>query len=96
MGIVDTAREAGSIIGYSEKTVCKLMKAVLRKQGTAEGEKTGEYKVLTIYQELKREAAKWVRQGAFTKDKPNMTTHSFFQWVNEDLLLSSHLSPHFP
>lgn len=47
-------------------------------------------------EELNREAAKRVRENAFTKDKPNMTAQSFGQWVNEDLFPSSNLLQHFP
>ena len=52
---------------------------------------------MTVYcdEEMNKNAAKWVRENAFTKGKTNMTAPSFCQWVNEDLLPSSQLPPHF-
>ena len=41
-------------------------------------------------------ATTWVRENAFIKGKPNMTAHSFCVWVNNALLVSSHLPPNFP
>ena len=98
MGVVEAAREAGSIVGYSDKTVRKLRTEFYENKGELKERKQGKYKRLTIYrdEELNREAAKWVRENAFTKGKPNMTAQSFCQWVNEDLLPSSHLPPQFP
>ena len=53
---------------------------------------------MTLYsdEELNEKAAKWVRENAFAKGKPNMTAQSFCQWVNEDLLPSAQLPQHFP
>ena len=45
---------------------------------------------------LNHRAVKWVREHAFVKGKPNMTAQSFCDWVNNNLLLSCHLPPHFP
>ena len=79
MDIVDAAREAGSIVGYSDKTVRKLRKEFYENKGELKERKQGKYERLTIYrdEELNREAAKWVRENAFTKGKPNMTAQSF-------------------
>ena len=45
---------------------------------------------------LNHKAAEWVREHAFVKGELNMTAQSFCDWVNNDLLPSSHLPPHFP
>ena len=97
MGVLDASREAGSIVGYSEKTVRKLRKEFYENEGVLKERKKGKYERVTVYcdEELNKNAAKWVRENAFTKGKPNMTALSFCQWVNEDLLPSSQLPPHF-
>ena len=93
MGVVDAAREAGSIVGYSDKTVRKLRKEFFENKGVLKERRQGKYKRLTVYrdEELNEKAAKWVRENALAKCKPNMTAKSFCQWVNEDL----ELPPHF-
>ena len=98
MGIVYAAREAGSIVGYSDKTVRKLRKQFYENKGVLRERTQGKYERVTIYrdEELNEAAAKWVRENAFTKGKPNMTAQSFCQWANEELLPSSQLPPHFP
>ena len=45
---------------------------------------------------LNHRAAEWVRAHAFVKGEPNMTAQSFCDWINSDLLVSSHLPPFFP
>ena len=40
-GIVDAAREAGSIIGYSDKTVCTLRKQFFNNKGELKERKQG-------------------------------------------------------
>ena len=66
--------------------------------GMLEERKQGKYERMKVYgdEELNRKAAEWVRANAFLKGQPNMTAQSFCVWVNEDLLPSSHLPPHFP
>lgn len=36
------------------------------------------------------------KNNAFQKGAPNMTAYSFCEWVNNDLLPSSHLPPQYP
>ena len=98
MGVIDAAREAGSIVGYSDKTVRKLRKEFFENKGVLKERKQGKYERVTVYrnEELGEKAAKWVRENAFAKGKPNMTAQSFCQWVNDDLLPSSNLPTHFP
>ena len=98
MGVVDAAREAGSIVGYSDKTVRKLRTEFFANKGMLKEKKQGKYERVTVYrdEELGEKAAKWVRENAFAKGKPNMTAQSFCQWVNDDLLPSSNIPSHFP
>jgi hypothetical protein len=98
MQVVDAAREAGSIVGYSDRTVRTLRKQFWDNSGMLEERKQGKYERMTVYgdEEMNRKAAEWVRANAFLKGQPNMTAQSFCVWVNEDLLPSSHLPPHFP
>ena len=96
--VVDAAREAGSIVGYSDKTVRKLRKQFYENKGVLAERKQGKYERVTLYsdEELNEKAAKWVRENAFAKGKPNMTAQSFCQLVNEELLPSAQLPQHFP
>ena len=98
MQVVDAAREAGSIVGYTDRTVRTLRKQFWDNNGMLEERKQGKYARMTVYgdEELNKKAAEWVRANAFRKGQPNMTAQSFCVWVNEDLLPSSHLLPHFP
>ena len=45
---------------------------------------------------LRERASEFVRENAFKKGEPNMTSVSFLTFVNNELLPSHHLSPHFP
>ena len=98
MQVVDAARKAGSIVGYSDRTVQTLRKQFWDNNRMLEGRKQGKYARMTVYgdEELNKKAAEWVRANAFLKGQPNITAQSFCVWVNEDLLPSSHLLPHFP
>ena len=98
MQVVDAARKAGSIVGYSDRTVRTLRKQFWDNNGMLEERKQGKHERMTVYgdEEMSRKAAEWVRANAFMKGQPNMTAQSFCVWVNEDLLPSSHLPPHFP
>ena len=75
MGVVDAAREPGSIAGYIDKTVRKLRKEFFENKGVLKERRRGKYKRLTVYrdEELNEKAAKWVRENALAKCKPNMT-----------------------
>ena len=60
--------------------------------------KQGTYERHTVYNDehLYHTAAEWVKENAFVKGRPNMTAQSFCDWVNGELLISSHLPPVFP
>ena len=98
MGIVDAAREAGSIVGYSDRTVRDLRKQFWDNEGMLDERRQGKYDQMMVYkdEELNKKAAEWVRENAFKKGEPNMTAPSFCVWLNERLLPSSHLPPYFP
>ena len=40
---------------------------------------------------LNLKAAEWVRENAFVKGRPNMSAQTFCDWINNSLLVSSHL-----
>lgn len=49
MGVMDAAREAGSIISYSDKTVHKLRKKFYKNKGVVKERKQGKYERVTVY-----------------------------------------------
>ena len=91
-------REAGSIVGFSDKTVRKYRNNFFANKGSLTPLKQGKYERHCVYhdEELNRKSAEWVRAHAFVKGEPNMTAQSFCDWINSDLLVSSHLPPFFP
>ena len=98
MGIVDAAREAGSIVGYSDRTVRDLRKQFWDNEGMLDERRQGKYEQMMVCkdEQLNKKAAEWVRENAFKKGEPNMTAQSYCLWLNEHLLPSSHLPPYFP
>ena len=92
------ATEAGSIIGYNEKTVRRYRKDFFENEGEFSQQMQGKYERHCVYHDetLNHKAAEWVREHAFKKGEPNMTAQTFCEWVNNSLLPSSHLPPHFP
>ena len=49
MRVVDTAREGGSIVGYSDNTICTLRKQFFDNQGELEERKQGKYERVIVY-----------------------------------------------
>ena len=98
MQVVDAAREAGSITGYNERTVRKYRDEFFSNKGELEESKRGKYKRFCIYhdEEINHKAAAWMREHSFQKGAPNMTAYVFCEWVNNDLLTTSHLPPQYP
>jgi len=45
---------------------------------------------------LNKNVRQYVRENANAKGKPNMSTASFCQWVNNELLLNHVLEPGYP
>ena len=48
MGVVDAAREAGLIVGYSDRTVRKLKKEFFENKGVLKERRQGKYERLTV------------------------------------------------
>ena len=86
------------MIGRSDKTVREWRKRFLDKGEVPEG-KQGKYQrsgVLWSDEVLNKKAARYIRENANVKDKPNLTVSQFCQWVNDDLLPNETLVPGFP
>ena len=98
MRVKDAASEAGSIVGFNERTVRKYRNDFFSNDGRFSIRQQGRYERHCVHhnEELNIKAATWVREHAFIKGKPNMTAESFCVWVNNELLMSSHLPPNFP
>ena len=94
----DAATEAGSVVGFNEKTVCRYRNDFFQNKGHFTIHLQGKYERHCVYHDeaLNHKAAEWVREHAFVKGEPNMTAQSFCDWVNNTLLPSSHLPLHFP
>ena len=77
MNVKDAAREAGSIVGFSDKTVRKYRNNFFANKGNLTPLKQGKYEQHCVYhdEELNRKSAEWVRAHAFVKGEPNMTAH---------------------
>jgi hypothetical protein len=95
MNAKDAATEAGSVVGFNEKTVRRYRNDFFENKGEFTIQQQGKYERHCVYHDeaLNHKAAEWVREHAFVKGEPNMTSQSFCDWVNKDLLPSS---PHFP
>ena len=98
MNVKEAATEAGSIVGFNEKSVRKYRNDFFANKGTLTPHKQGKYERHCVHNDehLNHTAAEWVRANAFVKGQPNMTAQSFCDWVNSELLISSHLPPFFP
>ena len=98
MNVKDAAQEAGSIVGFNEKTIRRYQNDFFSNEGQFTVRQQGKYERHCVYhdEELNLKAAAWVREHGFVKGAPNMTAQSFCDWTNNDLLLSSHLPPYFP
>ena len=98
MNVTDAAKGAASITGYNEKTVRQYRKEFFTQKGKFKEGKQGKYKrhCLLNDENLRLEAAMYVRENAYRKGEANMTATSFCQWVNNDLLPSYHLPPNLP
>ena len=51
MGVVDAAREAGSIVGYSDWTVCDLIKQFWDNEGMLDERRQGKYDRMMVYKD---------------------------------------------
>ena len=91
-------REAASFVGFNEKTVRKYRKEFFACHGHFSEEKRGKYKrdCLFTNEDIKLEAAMWVRENSYKKGAANMTAASFCSWVNDTLLLHYDLPANLP
>ena len=88
----------GIMIGKSDRTV-RQWQAEFRENGSIPDSKQGRYQrtgILWSCEDLNRKATKYVRENANVKGRPNLTTHSFCVWVNEELLTNEILESGFP
>ena len=94
----DAATEAGSVVGFNKKTVRGYRNDFFQNKGHFTTQLQGKYERHCVYHDevLNHKAAEWVREHALINGEPNMTARSFCDWVNNHLLPSSHLPPHFP
>ena len=98
MSITGAAQESASITGYNEKTVRMYHKEFYDNKGQFTETKQGKYKRNNLIndEDLRLDAAMYVREHAYQKGAANMTAKSFCQWVNTDLLPSHTLAPQLP
>ena len=94
----DAVMEAASFIGCNKKTVRIHHKEFFTNKGNFFETKQGKYtrECLLNNEDLRLEAAMWVRENAYKKGAANMTASSFCQWVNETLLLQHDLPANLP
>ena len=98
MNVKDAAKEAGSIVGFNEKTVRRHRNDFFGNEGKLTLSRQGKYKRHCVYhnKDLNRKAREWVGENAFKKGEPNMNAAGFCEFVNNKLLPSSYLPPYFP
>ena len=98
MNVKEAAQEAGSIVGFNEKTVRRHRNEFFKNKGCLPESRQGKYERHCIYhdEDLNQKAREWVREHAFKKGEPNMTAAAFCEYANNHLLPSSHLPPFFP
>ena len=98
MSTMDAAQEAASITGFNEKTVRAYAKEFVENKFSFKETRQGKYERMCILNDegLRERASEFVRENAFKKGEPNMTSVMFLEFVNERLLPSHHLSLNFP
>ena len=98
MNIKEAPQEAGSIVGFNEKTVRRHHNEFFNNKGYLPESRQGKYERHCIYhdEDLNQEAREWIREHAFKKGEPNMTAAAFCEYANNNLLLLSHLPLFFP
>ena len=98
MNVTDAAQEAASITGFNEKTVRTYHKDFYDNGGKFKESRQGKHQrhCLLNDENLRLDAAMYVREHAYQKGAANLTVKSFCQWVNNELLPSHTLSPQLP
>ena len=89
-------KRAGDVLGYSDRTV-REWRLSLTEQGFPDSYQ-GKYQRILLWsdEELNQKATEFIRTNGKAKGKPNLTTLTFCEWVNSDLLPFSSLEPHYP
>ena len=98
MSALDAAQEAASISGFNERTVRRYSKQFFDNRGKFPESRQGKHERQCLFndEDLRLEAAMWVRENAYKKGEGNATAPSFCEWVNDCLLPSHNLSPELP
>ena len=92
------ASEVGLVLHYNEKTVRTWRKDFYANRGQFSESKQGKHARSFILddEDLRHQAAEWVRANSTVKGKPNMTGSKFCLWVNSHLLSDAELPPGCP
>ena len=95
----EAAELAGLMIGRSDRTIRDWKAQFYENEGKIPGSKQGQYQrsgVLWHSESLNKKVRRYVQEKAFVKGSANLTTFSFCQWVNEQLLVNETLEPGYP
>lgn len=98
-GETEAAELSGMMIGKSEKTIREWRNHFFENDGEIPSSKQGQYQrsgVLWSNEQLNKKSAAYIRDNAYVKGKPNLTSAQFCQWVNDSLLPNEVLVPGFP
>ena len=92
------ALEAASITGFNEKTVRRYRKEFYENKGHFKEEKRGKYQRHCLFnnENLRMEAAMFIRENGCKKGEANFNAKFFCQWVNNEMLPSSDVPPNLP
>jgi hypothetical protein len=89
---------AAIVMGRSERSI-RQWRSDFMENGDIPESKQGRYQregVLWSNEELNKKACEYIRSNACVKGAPNLTSGSYFAWVNEHLLPNVCLTPGFP
>ena len=93
------AEYAASMMKKSDWTVRRWRSALIDNDGVlpeSEQERYQRSGVLWQNEELNKKAVEYVQDNISVKGRPNLTTVTFCQWVNECFLPNCTLEPGFP
>ena len=84
MSTMDAAQEAASITGFNERTVSAYAKEFVENKFSFKETQQGKYERMCILNDegLRERASEFVRENAFKKGEPNMTSVMFLEFVN--------------
>ena len=92
------AKESALLLGVNNKTVRIWRKDFFTNVGMFSKSKQGQHArpYLLDDENLRHEAATWVRSNSSCKGQPNMTAAKFCDWVNAELLPNATIPPGCP